>query len=130
MQRLTHVFAGALCFGAAVMLGGITVSSASPPVKQTQTAGTPAFEGRRVWLKLNCYSCHGMHAGGEIAENIQGLGAAVPFAVNGGESGLGMPNFSSRLTQTDISNLTAYVNVAGTPDEPTFLQWWKADPKN
>ena len=31
---------------------------------------------------------------------------------------------------SDISNLQAYVNVAGTSNEPTFLQWWAKNPKN
>ncbi len=129
MPRLTHVFAGALCFGAAT-LSETPICLAAPPSAAPQAAGTPAFEGRRLWLKFNCYGCHGMHAGGAIAENIQGFGGGVPFAVGGGESGFGMPNFSSRLTSTDIANLSAYVNVAGTPSEPTFLQWWKAVPGN
>jgi mono/diheme cytochrome c family protein len=115
-------------FGAAALaligMGTVVAGAAAPKTD------TPAFAGRRLWLKENCYGCHGPHAGGGIAVRIQGLGSLVPYAVGGGFAGFGMPNFSSQLTSTDISNLSAYVNVAGTPAEPTFLQWWKAVPQN
>ena len=131
MLRLTCLLAVSVCFGTAASVPG---AQAAPPVLpaavSAPTTGTPEFEGRRLWLKYNCYSCHGMHAAGAIAINIQGFGGAVPFAVGGGEAGFGMPNFSKYLSATDISNLSAYVNVAGTAAEPTFLQWWKANPKN
>ncbi len=109
---------------ALIGMGTVAAGAAAP------ATDTPAFAGRRLWLKENCYGCHGPHAGGGIATRIQGAGGIVPYAVSGGFAAYGMPNFSSQLTSTDISNLTAYVNVAGTSAEPTFLQWWKAVPQN
>ncbi len=123
-MALAILFAGAV---APAVSGRAAAAGAAPAAA---SAGTPAFEGRRLWLKLNCYSCHGMHAAGGIAQRVQGLGFIVPAAVGGAFAGSGMPIFSSHLTSTDISNLSAYVNVAGTPSEPTFLQWWKVVPGN
>jgi len=87
-----------------------------------------AGEGRRLWLEYNCYGCHGLHGAGQIAVNVQGLGGLVQYYVTGSGVPFGMPNFSSELSSTDITNLANYLNVAGTPAEPIFLEWWLANP--
>ncbi|HEX4510201.1 MAG TPA: cytochrome c [Burkholderiaceae bacterium] len=86
-------------------------------------------EGRRLFLKLNCYSCHGMFAGGAIGPNIVGASQGeVEFNVMNGNEG-GMPSFAKYVDETDITNLTNYLASIGTSDEPKFMDWWKKNPK-
>ena len=86
-------------------------------------------EGRRMFLKLNCYSCHGIFAGGAIGPNIVG----APFeevqsnVLNG--NGGGMPSFAKYVNDTDILNLANYLESIGTEGEPKFMDWWKKNPK-
>jgi cytochrome c551 len=84
---------------------------------------SPAGEGRRAWLKYNCYGCHGMRAEGGMGPNIQHDAGDVSEAVREGEEG-GMPSYSSILTTTEISNLSAYLRSIGTTSEPKFNDWW------
>lgn len=83
-----------------------------------------AGEGRRLWLKYNCYGCHGMRAEGGMAENVQGEGAGI--AREG--SSEGMPSYAKYLTERDVKNLEAYLRSIGTTGEPTFTHWWEPIP--
>lgn len=85
---------------------------------------SPAGEGRRAWLKYNCYGCHGMRAEGGMAENVQREGAGI--AREGSEEG--MPSYKRYLTERDIKNLEAYLKSIGTAAEPTFTHWWEPIP--
>jgi len=84
-------------------------------------------EGRRAWLKFNCYGCHGMRAGGGMGPNLAGEGGEVSEAVLSGEGG-GMPSYKGIVTLTDVSNLAAYLRSINTAGEPTFLHWWEVVP--
>ena len=83
-------------------------------------------EGRRAYLRLNCYGCHGMTGAGGMGPKIAGEGGDVSEVVNGG--GDSMPSFKNYLCPNDAANLTAYVNVQGTAAEPVWLDWWNAIP--
>jgi cytochrome c551 len=85
---------------------------------------TPAGEGRRVFLQYNCYSCHGMRAGGGMGPNIvrAETGDLREVVMEGGEGG--MPSYRSIATSTDVTNLIAYLSSIGTPNEPIFNDWW------
>ena len=88
-----------------------------------------AGEGRRLFLKLNCYSCHGMFAQGAIGPNIvHASQSEVQFNVLNGNAG-GMPSFKKYVDDTDITNLTNYLASIGTKDEPMFMDWWRKNPK-
>jgi mono/diheme cytochrome c family protein len=91
---------------------------------------SPAGEGRRRYLALNCYVCHGMYAGGAMAPAIAHAEKGdVQEAVMQGED-TGMPSFARYVTQTDINDLTAYLQSIGGPNEPVFMDWWvKIPPK-
>ena len=107
--------------------------SAPAPVPANTSLAMPALdaagEGRRVFLKLNCYGCHGMFAAGGMAPNIIGAEHGdVSEAVMQGEDS-GMPSFKAYATSTDIDNLTTYLNSIGKPGEPVFMDWWKKVPK-
>ena len=85
-------------------------------------------EGRRVFLKLNCYGCHGDNASGGMGPNIQHAESGdLSEAVKEGEDA-GMPSFSKYVTATDITNLHNYLNSIGTASEPKWVDWWNAYP--
>jgi mono/diheme cytochrome c family protein len=124
------------------VMGSILVLAALPAGAQAPGGGSPAApaakplsgqldaagEGRRTFLKLNCYGCHGMFAAGGMGPNIvHAERGDVQEAVMQGEDG-GMPSFRTRVSPTDIDNLTAYLKSIGTPNEPVFMDWWKKVP--
>lgn len=89
----------------------------------------PAGEGRRVFLRENCYGCHGGHAGGGMGPNFRDHRPdqdAVEQAVEEGRPG-GMPAFPN-LGELDIQNLSAYFRSLRTSAEPTFTHWWEPVP--
>jgi cytochrome c551 len=89
---------------------------------------SPAGEGRRAFLRFNCYGCHGMFAAGASGPDIIGAERGdVAEAVLFGREG-GMPSFRGEVTDTDITNLSAYLRSIGTPAEPVFMDWWKRIP--
>lgn len=85
-------------------------------------------EGRRLFLKLNCYGCHGMRAGGAMGPNIQhkGTGSVTNALAYG--SPTGMPSFIGYYTYTDMRNIAAYLASIGTPIEPKWVEWWVPRP--
>lgn len=81
-------------------------------------------EGRRLFLKLNCYSCHGMGATGGMGPNIVGRDVdTVRSAVLGGREG-GMPSFAAYVDDKDIRRIARYLGSIGTDKEPFFNDWW------
>jgi mono/diheme cytochrome c family protein len=92
------------------------------------TALNATGEGRRAFLKLNCYSCHGMNAAGGMGPNIQHAESGdLSEAVMSGAEG-GMPSFRKYATSTDVKNLAAYLNSIGSKNEPTWVDWWDPIP--
>ncbi|HZP88444.1 MAG TPA: cytochrome c [Burkholderiales bacterium] len=118
MRKSSPLFATTLCL-ALVCAGAVSSASA-------QTL-SPAAEGRRAWLKYNCYGCHGMRAQGGMGPNIAHEADDVGEAVMSGEEG-GMPSFRRIVTSTDIANLRAYLRSIGTTSEPKFTHWWEPVP--
>ncbi len=109
------------------LLCGVALSTAVLGNSLNAAPLPPAQEGRRLFLKLNCYGCHGMRGLGGMGPALQGEGAEVASAVLQGKPG-GMPSFSAYVTDVDLANLTAYVGTLGTPEEPVFLHWWEETP--
>ena len=84
----------------------------------------PVGEGRRNFLKWNCYGCHGMNAAGGIGPNIQTKGSPeVREAMRNGRPG-GMPSFVQIAGVADMDNVAAYLASIGTPGEPKWVDWW------
>jgi mono/diheme cytochrome c family protein len=83
-----------------------------------------AGEGRRLFLKLNCYGCHGMGAAGGMGPDIVGteLGDVTEKVLQG--DGGGMPSYRSYVTTLDLNNIAAYLASIGTINEPKFKDWW------
>lgn len=125
MRVLPNIVNTALGF--ILLAGGIGAVHAAPNcITPTLDA---AGEGRRAFMRLNCYSCHGGGGhGGTMGPSLVGVEAAeVRDAVLNGEGG-GMPPFKNYLCANDIANLTAYLQLLGTGTEPTFTEWWKPNP--
>jgi mono/diheme cytochrome c family protein len=111
----------------ALAAGAETTAPPQAAVNGASPLGAPlsqAGEGRRLFLKLNCYSCHGMAATGGMGPNIVHRSLAeVSDAVLGGRPG-GMPSFAAHVDEKDIRRLAAYLKTIGTDREPVFNDWW------
>lgn len=112
--------------------GGATAKASATvniAVKEPCMAETlsPVEEGRRAYLRLNCYSCHGMTGLGGMGPKIAGEGDDVREVVPGG-SDEGMPAFKNYLCGNDLNNLVAYVNAMGRKGAPGFVNWWEQTP--
>jgi len=108
--------------GSALCLGLLLAAGAA-------SALSPAGEGRRVFLRENCYGCHGGRSGGGMGPNFRGDrpdSGDVREAVLQGEEG-GMPAYPT-MSALDITNLSAYFRSLRTASEPTFTHWWEAVP--
>ena len=104
---------------------GTTITTTPNCITPTQDA---AGEGRRAFMRMNCYSCHGMGAhGGSMGPSLVGEADETSEAVLNGE-GEGMPSYKNNLCPNDIANLTAYLQLLGTGTEPTFVRWWEPNP--
>lgn len=126
--------------GIILLVGGMGAAlAANPPADPIQTTTpkcvTPTndmvIEGRRAYLRMNCYSCHGSNGhSGTMGPSLVGVEPAeVGDAVLNGEGG-GMPSFKNNLCKdrNEIANLTAYIQSLGTGTEPDFLNWWEPGP--
>jgi cytochrome c551 len=91
-----------------------------------------AGEGRRVFLRENCYGCHGGRTGGgmgpDLRDEIAYAASVVGEFVLNGSSDAGMPSYRGKVTNQDIKNLSAYILTLRTPEEPTFTHWWEKVP--
>jgi len=86
-------------------------------------------EGRRAWLKLNCYGCHGNNGAGGMGPNIQHAEAGdVSEAMNGDAREGGMRSFAGIAAATDAANIAAYLATIGTASEPKWVDWWNPIP--
>jgi len=83
-------------------------------------------EGRRAWLKYNCYGCHGMRAQGGMGRNIQKASRDdVWVSINGSATTGGMRDFKTIMNFTDALNIAAYLKTIGTVNEPKWIDWWR-----
>lgn len=90
--------------------------------------GNP-IEGRRIYMRDNCYVCHGGYAGGLMCPSLREDRPdddEVREVVRNGTPN-GMPPFP-HLTELDIQNLAAYFETLRRDNEPTFTHWWEPVP--
>ncbi len=129
MRITLKILGSTLCLAA--LSGGIRADDSQPPAPRiSQAAAATAAaslsaegEGRRAYLKYNCYGCHGMGATGGMGPNIVHESDEVSEAVWEGKEG-GMPSYRRIITTTEIANIAAYLRSIGTPSEPKFNDWW------
>ena len=91
--------------------------------------GNP-IEGRRIFVKENCYSCHGGFAGGAMCPSLRvdrPDESDVEKVIEEGTEN-GMPPFPHLNNERDIENLAAYFQSLRTRREPTFFHWWEPVP--
>jgi mono/diheme cytochrome c family protein len=119
MRFLTSLALAATCLLSLPVL-------AQPPLPAQPLS--PAGEGRRLYLSMNCYSCHGMYTGGGMGPGIaHSERGDVSEAVMQGKDE-GMPSYRAYLNKRDVRNLTAYLQSIGGKNEPVFMDWWEAIP--
>lgn len=128
MRALLILFGGAWV---TLVLG--TTAATMQPIELAAMAsrsddGNPR-EGRRVFLRENCYGCHGGRAGGGMCPSLREDRPDeddVREVVRNGTPN-GMPPFPE-LTEQDIQNLAAYFDTLRSDEEPVFTHWWEPVP--
>jgi mono/diheme cytochrome c family protein len=105
-----------------------TIEARPAPAAYTDDAfRTRAEAGRRLFLRENCYGCHGGRAGGAMCPNLRGIDATDEEIIETIHEGTeeGMPAFGRLLSDAQIRDLLAYIRSLRTPAEPTFTIWWR-----
>lgn len=88
------------------------------------------LEGRRKYLEMNCYICHGGRGGGGMGPNIRDNRPnddRIASAIRNGRP-TGMPSYEGLLNDQDIANITAYLRSLRSDEEPVFTHWWERVP--
>jgi mono/diheme cytochrome c family protein len=124
--------AGVLLLSIATVLASALPESTAPASTAIAYSGDDdgdPREGRRIFLRENCYGCHGGRAGGGMCPSLREERPdddEVRKVVRNGTPN-GMPPFP-QLTERDIQNLAAYFDTLRHDDEPTFTHWWEPFP--
>ena len=127
-RNVAMLVLASIIFPSVVSAGELQYGRAGIP--QSLPSLGPAGDGRRLYLELNCYLCHGDRGAGAFGPNIQGAGLSdVQEVVMQGDPEAGMPAFGKYVTATDIKNITAYLASIGSASEPMWFDWWVAHPK-
>jgi len=121
----------ALCLVMSAAIAQTTdVAMAAPAelaaVTSHDSDGNPV-NGRRVFLRENCYICHGGRAGGGMCPSFRDdppdESDIDKVIEEGTESG--MPSYRGRVTEREIEDIAAYFESLRTAREPTFTHWWE-----
>jgi mono/diheme cytochrome c family protein len=125
---LAPVLAGTLLAMLSMPVPAQTAAGAASPASPLDAPLNRIGEGRRLFLKYNCYSCHGMRAEGGMGPNIANRDIdTVRSAVMFGREG-GMRSFADFLDEKDVRRIAAYLKSIGTDKEPMFRDWWEDIP--
>jgi len=86
-----------------------------------------AVAGRQLFIKYNCYGCHGGLAGGAMGPSLRddewkygGTDSAIASSVANGRPA-GMPAWKGKIPDADMGKLLVYIRSLRTPEEPTFF---------
>jgi cytochrome c oxidase cbb3-type subunit 3 len=87
-----------------------------------------AVAGRQLFIRYNCYGCHGGLAGGAMGPSLRddewkygGTDQAIHASIADGRPA-GMPKFKDLgLTDQDINKIVVYIRSMRTDAEPTFF---------
>ena len=124
-------FVTALLGTAAVALIALIAITATPiqaaVLHYTYDDNGNAINGRKVFLRENCYTCHGGRGGGgmcpPLRENPPDESDVKDVIEDGTSSG--MPSFRNRVNDQEIADLAAYFQTFRSAREPTFTHWWE-----
>lgn len=118
---------------------GDTAGAAGTPVGGTTNVAMRAFhgdeavarQGRELFIRFNCYGCHGGLAGGAMGPSLRdttwkygGTDSAIFSTIHDGRPG-GMPTWGGTLSKDQIATLIVYIRSLRTSAEPTFF--WASD---
>jgi mono/diheme cytochrome c family protein len=110
-------------------LAPATSGGAEPALSGLDDDNGSPIEGRRIYMRENCYICHGGFVGGGMCPSLRDRRPdydEVREAVRRGTPS-GMPPFPE-LTDQDIRNIATYFQTLRTRTEPTFTHWWEPIP--
>ena len=126
VPTLVGVAAGALATLIVVTAVPAPIHAAAVRSYRADDNGNP-INGRKVYLRENCYICHGGRVGGGMCPSFRDDPrdqSDVEDAVFNGTSP-GMPSYRGRITQQEIADIAAYFATLRSVREPTFTHWWE-----
>lgn len=107
--------------------GAVAVASTvASSTAASRDDGNP-INGRRVFLRENCYICHGGRAGGGMCPSLREDPpdeSDIRHAVEEGTEN-GMPAYGNRVSRDEMEDLAAYFETLRSVREPTFTHWWE-----
>lgn len=106
----------------------IATSLAAAIAAPAPSSAASIIEGRKAWLRLNCYGCHGDDGGGARAPSVWRRSAAeVRSAMFGAFGASGMRSYVGvkGVKVTDFDDIAAYLGSIGLPTEPKWHDWWR-----
>jgi len=112
--------------GAVACIALVFTMLSGRPAATSDDDGNP-INGRKVFLKANCYICHGGRGGGGMCPSLREDRPDDKNVVRDGTES-GMPAFENILTDQEIDDVIAYIQTLRTNQEPTFTHWWEAVP--
>jgi cytochrome c551 len=132
MSLLLSVAVAALVLLTTIKSAEPTALAAAAPMAAADSGGDDdgnPIEGRRVFLRENCYSCHGGRAGGGMCPSLREDPPDESDIEDVLEEGTpnGMPRYP-HLRERDAENLAAYFETLRTAQEPVFTHWWEKRP--
>ena len=110
-------------------------SDSATAVQRPNTASLAAFsgdaqaarQGRQLFIRNNCYSCHGGLAGGAMGPSLRdttwlygGTEQAIVATLQQGRPA-GMPSYSKLLSEQEMRQIATYIKSLRTQAEPTFF---------
>jgi len=113
-----------------VIAAALALTLAASAARPDDGSNGNAVNGRKLFLKNNCYICHGGRGGGgmcpSLREDRPDEDDVRQAVLNGTRSG--MPSFRAFVTSQDVQDLAAYIESLRSNREPTFTHWWEAVP--
>jgi mono/diheme cytochrome c family protein len=127
-MRIVPTLLGAAVVGliALVAVTAVPIQAAAPRPFSAADNGN-AVNGRKVFLRENCYICHGGRVGGGMCPSFRDNPpdeSDIRHAVEDGTPS-GMPSFRGRITRTEMADIAAYFQSLRSAGEPTFTHWWE-----
>jgi cytochrome c oxidase cbb3-type subunit 3 len=102
-------------------------SATAEPVAQRAFSGDAAVaaQGRVLFIRNNCYGCHGGLAGGGMGPSLRdttwlygGTASAIYSTIHDGRPTRGMPTWGTTLTPDEIRKLVVYIQSLRSTAEP------------
>ena len=129
--NLMWVCSGALALVIATTIAEPTAGAAAAAPTVVSSAARfddgDRINGRKVFLRENCYICHGGRAGGGMCPSLREDPpdeSDVRHAVEDGTES-GMPSYEGRVSRDEMEDLAAYFESLRSSREPTFTHWWE-----